>query len=325
MRFCFCVLRLRCIEELTAGQPPWGGEQIEESLPETGSQCFFQTALLYTSSTGDRRIRVHTLALPTTTDLAAVFHGADAQALACLLAKMGPFARLRGRPRDMGDLCAGADGNRYALLPSFFCAAVDRALATKLADARDFLISSVVESLRAFRTAFYAAQQHQGDLVCPEALKFLPLFVLALLKHDAFRTGAMALDDRAMAFVLVNVLPVWELKDLVYPRFYSLHDLPAEVAVRDDNNRLPMPVLRHLSAEHLDRAGLYLVKTAFDMCAMICRGAAVPGRVCSFVYLRGSVCVARRFLWVGPTASPQLIADLFGVNTYAEIPDGLVR
>jgi hypothetical protein len=65
--------------------------QIEETLPETGSTCYFQAALLYTSSAGDRRIRVHTLALPTTMDPAAVFLGADPQALACLFAKMGAF------------------------------------------------------------------------------------------------------------------------------------------------------------------------------------------------------------------------------------------
>jgi protein transport protein SEC24 len=58
-------------------------------LPETGSACYFQAALLFTSSTGERRIRVHTLALPTTNKLANVFAGADSQALVCMLAKMG--------------------------------------------------------------------------------------------------------------------------------------------------------------------------------------------------------------------------------------------
>jgi protein transport protein SEC24 len=68
-----------------------------------------------------------------------------------------------------------------------------------------------------------------------------------------------------MAFILIKVLPVWELKDAIYPRFYSLHDLPDAVGLRDENNRLPMPILRQLTAENIDRAGIYLVKTGLDM------------------------------------------------------------
>ena len=37
----------------------------------------FQAALLYTSSKGERRIRVHTLCLPTTASLQEVVQGAD--------------------------------------------------------------------------------------------------------------------------------------------------------------------------------------------------------------------------------------------------------
>lgn len=52
---------------------------------------YFQTALLYTSSVGERRIRVHTLALPVTKSLTEVFNGADQQAITSLVAKMGVF------------------------------------------------------------------------------------------------------------------------------------------------------------------------------------------------------------------------------------------
>jgi hypothetical protein len=74
---------------------------------------------------------------------------------------------------------------------------VDRALATKLSDAREFMISSVVEILRAYRALLYTGSQAQGEVVCPASLQPLPLLVLGLLKSTAFRTGAMPLDDRA--------------------------------------------------------------------------------------------------------------------------------
>jgi hypothetical protein len=62
--------------------------QIDKLAPGT-ERVFFQVALLYTTSTRQRRIRVHTLALPVTDDMAVVHACADAQAITCLLAKLG--------------------------------------------------------------------------------------------------------------------------------------------------------------------------------------------------------------------------------------------
>jgi protein transport protein SEC24 len=45
-----------------------------------GSECFLQSALLYTNVAGQRVIRVHTLALPVTDNISTVFKGADLDA-----------------------------------------------------------------------------------------------------------------------------------------------------------------------------------------------------------------------------------------------------
>ncbi|KAH0506478.1 Protein transport protein Sec24A [Microtus ochrogaster] len=60
---------------------------VEESLTDT-QLVSFQSALLYTSSKGERRIRVHTLCLPVVSTLNEVFLGADVQAISGLLANM---------------------------------------------------------------------------------------------------------------------------------------------------------------------------------------------------------------------------------------------
>jgi len=60
---------------------------IEENLP-SGMACF-QTAVLHTSSNGERRIRVLTLALPVTNNLADVMNSADISCISVLLAKKG--------------------------------------------------------------------------------------------------------------------------------------------------------------------------------------------------------------------------------------------
>jgi hypothetical protein len=47
-----------------------------ERLP-AGGMAFLQAALLYTTTDGHRRVRVHTLALPVASSLGSVFRGAD--------------------------------------------------------------------------------------------------------------------------------------------------------------------------------------------------------------------------------------------------------
>jgi protein transport protein SEC24 len=61
---------------------------IEEDLRDS-REVSFQAALLYTSSKGERRIRVHTLCLPTTANLNDVINGADEAAVIGMLTKFG--------------------------------------------------------------------------------------------------------------------------------------------------------------------------------------------------------------------------------------------
>ncbi len=61
---------------------------IEEDLKDS-REVSFQAALLYTSSKGERRIRVHTLCLPTTASINDVINGADEMAIVGMLTKFG--------------------------------------------------------------------------------------------------------------------------------------------------------------------------------------------------------------------------------------------
>uniref|UniRef100_A0A673NEA7 Protein transport protein Sec24B-like n=1 Tax=Sinocyclocheilus rhinocerous TaxID=307959 RepID=A0A673NEA7_9TELE len=119
---------------------------IEESLADTSLACF-QAALLYTSSKGKRRIRVHTLCLPVVSQLSGVFAGADIQAITCLLANM----------------------------------AIDRSICSSLSDARDALVNAVVDCLMAYRAN--GSNIQPSGLITPAALRLFPLYVLALLKQ----------------------------------------------------------------------------------------------------------------------------------------------
>ncbi|KAF5923805.1 hypothetical protein HPG69_016293, partial [Diceros bicornis minor] len=168
---------------------------IEESLTDTSLVCF-QTALLYTSSKGERRIRVHTLCLPVVSSLPDVYAGVDVQAAICLLANM----------------------------------AVDRSVSSSLSDARDALVNAVVDSLSAYGSAV-SSLQHSA-LIAPSSLKLFPLYVLALLKQKAFRTGTSTrLDDRVYAMCQIKCQPLVHLMKMIHPNLYRIDRLTDEGAI----------------------------------------------------------------------------------------------
>ena len=65
-----------------------------------GTVAYVQCALLYTSSGGERRIRVHTLALPVVQDASELFASVDAGATVSLLAKLAVEKSYSARLED---------------------------------------------------------------------------------------------------------------------------------------------------------------------------------------------------------------------------------
>lgn len=166
--------------------------EIEETL-QSPVVCF-QTAVLHTSSNGERRIRVITSAYPVTTNLMEVFGSADGKAIAAFLAKKG----------------------------------VDRALTSKLEDARDALMNKSTDILGAYKQTFGG---QQGQLTICENLKMTPLLTLGTVKNIAFRGGATVPSDvRAQMLGMLYMLPVEMVMAAINPKFYALHTLPPDVS-----------------------------------------------------------------------------------------------
>ncbi|XP_012583458.1 PREDICTED: protein transport protein Sec24B isoform X2 [Condylura cristata] len=233
---------------------------IEESLTDTSLVCF-QTALLYTSSKGERRIRVHTLCLPVVSSLADVYAGVDVQAALCLLANM----------------------------------AVDRSISSSLSDARDALVNAVVDSLSAYRSAV-SHMQHSA-LVAPSSLKLFPLYILALLKQKAFRTGiSTRLDDRVYAMCQIKCQPLIHLMKMIHPNLYRIDRLTDEGAIHVNDRVVPQPPLQKLSAEKLTREGAFLMD-------------------CGSVF----------YIWVGKGCDNNFIEDVLGFPNFASIPQKMTH
>ncbi|KAG1840113.1 Sec23/Sec24 trunk domain-containing protein [Suillus tomentosus] len=202
---------------------------IEIQIEDTLTQPFvvMQTAVLHTTCHGERRIRVITLALPTTSSLTEVFASADQVAITTLLANK----------------------------------AVERSLTHKLEDARDAVHQRLVEILSSYKSSMTSAGAGaNAQLAISENLRMLPVLVLGLLKNVGIRQSAQIPPDlRAYAQALLTTLPSQTLIPYIHPTFFSLHNMAPEAGtVGEQGVILPTPL--PLTSERLERHGLYLIE-----------------------------------------------------------------
>ncbi|XP_070051424.1 protein transport protein SEC24 A-like [Nicotiana tomentosiformis] len=202
---------------------------LEETLL-TSQTVFFQIALLYTSSSGERRIRVHTAAAPVVSDLGEMYRLADTGAIISL------FTRL----------------------------AIEKTLTSKLEEARNSVQLRIGKALREYRNLHAVQHRVAGKMIYPESLKYLPLYGLALCKSTALHGGYAdaQLDERCAAGYTMMALPVKKLLKLLYPKLirideYLLRKPSSPEESKDILKGIP------LTKESLDPQGLYLYDDGF--------------------------------------------------------------
>ncbi|KAE8713710.1 Protein transport protein Sec24-like [Hibiscus syriacus] len=203
---------------------------LEETLLTTQT-VYFQVALLYTASCGERRIRVHTAAAPVVTDLGEMYRQADTGAIVSL------FCRL----------------------------AIERTLTSKLEDARNSLQLRIVKALREYRN-LYAVQHRLGTrMIYPESLKFLCLYGLALSKSVPLKGGYAdaQLDERCAAGFTMMALPVKKLLKLLYPSLIRIDEYLLKPSAEADDDFKNIMKRLPLVAECLDSRGLYIYDDGF--------------------------------------------------------------
>ncbi|TEB34350.1 CPII coat sec24 protein [Coprinellus micaceus] len=241
---------------------------IEIQIEETINTPFvvFQTAVLHTTCYGERRIRVVTMALPTTSSLSEVFASADQVAIATFFANK----------------------------------AVERSLTHKLEDARDLVQKSLIDILIAYKTSMTSGGAGaSAQLAISENLKMLPVLTLGLLKNVGVRQSTQIPPDlRAYAQALLTSLPSQLLIPYLYPTFYSLHNMPPEAGEIGEHGVILPPPLP-LTSERLERHGLYLIEDGQTMFLWVGRDA-VPQLVAdvfdlpSYDALRGGKTTLRK-------------------------------
>lgn len=91
---------------------------------------------------------------------------------------------------------------------------------------------------------------------------------------------------RSAALCLLSTLPLPLLIQYIYPKMYSLHDMPDNAGVPDEQTgEIILPPTINLSSRSIAAYGLYLIDDG-----------------------------QTQFLWVGREAVPQLLADVFGME-----------
>ncbi|CAL9200655.1 unnamed protein product [Musa hybrid cultivar] len=200
---------------------------LEESLM-TSQTVYFQVALLYTSSSGERRIRVHTAAAPVVADLSEMYRRADTGAIISLLGRL----------------------------------AIENSVSQKLEEARQSMQLKLVKSLKEYRNLYVVQHRLGGRLIYPESLKFLPLYVLSLCRSTALRGGYadVPLDERCAAGYNIMILPIGRMLKLLYPSLLRIDEnlLKNQQEIQEPSKQLP------LTAQSLDPKGIYILDDGFN-------------------------------------------------------------
>lgn len=242
-------------------------ELAHEEVLTPGTIIGIQAALLYTTSSGERRINVHTMAAPVTTVLADLFKQVSPHAIGNMLAKL----------------------------------ALDNMLRVSVSAARLFLHKCVVDVVRAYKTATAGPGAHAHPYgapgtaaqpqpqYLPDALMSLPLVAMALQKSVLFRGGVDVRSDERSALVYrMLTMPVSASAPFIQPMLLPLHrlesmdcrpcdtvDTPADGCVRVGSQRVKLPAAcARLSSESLTSDGAFLLFDGVE--TMLWLGRAVP-------------------------------------------------
>jgi len=237
-------------------------EHDEQNL--SSSIVTVQSALLYTSSDGQRRIRVLTQAMPITQSNSEFIASVDTETVCNLISKQ----------------------------------ALDMSLKTTLDNARMKMQQTCMDIIRTAKggrtVSGYSVPPPgrgggEGETAIPENLELLPLYTLAMMKNVAFRGGTdVHPDERICAQYSLNSMWIEKGRDFIYPKMFSIHDmsgsagLPYEGNLDDDDVQVAgregvlLPQAVNLSCERLTNDGIFLLDNGVQMSLWV--GCAVdPG------------------------------------------------
>lgn len=141
---------------------------------------YIQAALLYTSCSGIRRLRIINLSLKTSSQMAELYRTCDLDAIINYFSKQS----------EINHYYAMIISNilNISLLNLIIISGVFKLIESTPKTVKDNLISRCANILAAYRK-HCASPSNAGQLILPECMKLLPLYINSLLKSDAISGG----------------------------------------------------------------------------------------------------------------------------------------
>uniref|UniRef100_A0A452IXM4 Uncharacterized protein n=1 Tax=Gopherus agassizii TaxID=38772 RepID=A0A452IXM4_9SAUR len=211
------------------------------------SGALIQCAVLYTSISGQRRLRVHNIGLNCSSQLADLYKSCETDALINFFAK------------------------------SAFKAILSQPLKT----IREILVSQTARMLACYRKNC-ASPSAVSQLILPDAMKVLPVYINCLLKSCVLvGRPEIPTDERAYHRQLVMSMDVADTQLFFYPQLLPIVSIHL-------NDAFPTAV--RCSEERLSEGGVFFLANGLNM-----------------------------FLWLGVSTPPELIQGIFNVPSFAHI------
>uniref|UniRef100_A0A8D0GUA4 SEC24 homolog D, COPII coat complex component n=1 Tax=Sphenodon punctatus TaxID=8508 RepID=A0A8D0GUA4_SPHPU len=212
------------------------------------SGALIQCAVLYTSLGGERRLRIHNIGLNCSSQLADVYKSCETDALTNFFAK------------------------------SAFKAILSQPLKT----VREILVNQTARMLACYRKNC-ASPSAVSQLILPDAMKVLPVYMNSLLKNCVLvGRPEIPMDERAFHRQAILAMDVADSQLFFYPQLLPVHTTDAK------SDAFPSAV--RCSEERLSEGGVFFLADGLHM-----------------------------FLWLGVNAPPELIQGIFNVPSFAHI------
>ena len=191
---------------------------------ETKLDAHFQSALLYTTTSGQRRVRCSNIVASVSETARESMKFVDQDAVLGVLAKES----------------------------------ANKVLEKSLKDIRQNIQDKSIDILAGYRKNF-SGSHPSGQLVLPENLKEFAIYVLGLIKSRALKGGHEPSDRRIHEVRLLKGMAPAELSLYLYPRMIALHNLDPSEGFADGNGHLKVPHGVRASFSQIEEGGVYIV------------------------------------------------------------------